>query len=183
MQDYGRMYILRSYKKLFWFGLAVIAPLIFFGCQNTGETSDILRLHIRANSNSRQDQAVKLAVRGAVLEYISRELTGIQTVETAKGELRLRLNTIEEIADGVLKREGFSYRSSASVAHTFFPRRVYQNFTLRSGYYDALVISLGQGGGGNWWCVIYPPLCYFETGGESEFFYRSWLAELFQGCG
>ena len=162
----------------------LIFPLIFSACADytTDTAPEILRLHIRANGNGTKDQAVKLLCRDAVTAYLEAELANVTDAETAKKEVKSRLKKLEELCNAVLKREGLSYKSSATVSNQYFPAKTYGNITLPSGYYDAVVITLGEGKGENWWCVVYPPLCYLEAKSEGGdgFKYKSKIAELFE---
>ena len=170
-----------------WSLIAVIfiLPILLCGCwdigNDTGKKIDaqqpLLRLHIRANSNEPGDQAVKLEVRDAVCAYFTDELSGVLDFETAKKEVAKRIAWIQRICDGILRDNGFSYQSTANLCNEYFPTRVYGNLTVECGYYDAVVIALGNGTGDNWWCVVYPPLCYLEAESDSDFMYKSIIAE------
>jgi len=81
---------------------------------------------------------------------------------------------LEAIADGILSNNGFSYKCEIVVRNEKFPTRVYDGVTLKSGYYDALIVNLGKAEGDNWWCVVYPPLCF----GNAKPVYRSKIAEI-----
>jgi len=167
--------------------LAIFVVIILSGCfaQNSRENpyEGIIRLHIRANSNSADDLNLKLEVRNAVLDFLDGELDGIVDVSVAKGRISSRLRAVEGVASGVLLRARVGYRATASFTVTHFPRVEYQNGTLASGYYYALVVMLGEAGGNNWWCVIYPPLCFVVSGmqdGEG-FRYRSFIWDRITG--
>lgn len=149
---------------------------IFFACtDNNIYDGDLLRLHIRANSNSDTDQAVKLKVRDVVNEYISSNVDKT-SFEEAYREISNSLDALSAAATEVLKNEGFCYTAKARLDNEYFPTRKYDDVTVPDGYYDALIIELGTGTGDNWWCVIYPPLCYGE-----DFEYKSIFKELFGG--
>lgn len=147
------------------------------GNNNQGE-SQLLRLHIRAQSNSAADQAVKLKVRDSVVLYLESELKDVRDFETAKKEIDKRKGQIKQLADKVLNENGFTYRSTVTLSNEFFPTRMYEDLVVESGYYDALIILLGEGNGDNWWCVIYPPLCYVEAEFGGDFRYKSKIKEL-----
>lgn len=149
-------------------------PSIFLACiDNNTYDGELLRLHIRANSNSSIDQAVKLKVRDAVNEFIENNIHK-STFDEAYNDIGANLGVISSIATKVLLKSGFSYGARARLANEYFPSRMYKDVTVPEGYYDALIIELGDGKGDNWWCVVYPPLCYGE-----DFKYKSFFAELF----
>lgn len=154
--------------------MIVCLPIIILSCKdNNTYSGELLRLHIRANSNSDEDQAVKLKVRDGVNQYLSENITAT-SFEAAYAEIGLRLKKISAIADGVLKANGFYYGAKAELDNEYFPTRVYGDVEVPAGNYDALIIKLGAASGDNWWCVVYPPLCYGE-----KFEYKSIFAELF----
>lgn len=115
---------------------------------------DLIRLHVVAASDSPGDQAVKLAVRDAVLSLAGEALDGASGPEEAEELLRRRLpelaRTASEISGG---------QARASLGQEYYPTREYETFSLPAGRYTSLRITLGEGGGRNWWCVVYPPLC------------------------
>ena len=153
--------------------LAVIGTVLLV--KNMGNTAqadtDYLRIHVRANSNSQTDQSVKYIVKDEVVKFITPYAAQCVDKEKAIEIISGILPEIEEVCDRVLKENGFSYTSKASVRAEEFPTRVYGDLTLESGLYDALIIELGTGTGDNWWCVIYPPLCF--TSGTADVRYRS----------
>lgn len=149
-------------------------PSIFCGCiGNNRYDGELLRLHIRANSDDAVDQKVKLKVRDSVNAYIKANVDKT-TFDEAYADIGARLSDIEAVANATLIAEGFAYGVHARLANEYFPTREYGEYVVPEGYYDALIIELGAGAGANWWCVIYPPLCYGEN-----FAYRSFFAELF----
>lgn len=143
----------------------------------TQTQTEYVRIHIRANSNSQVDQAVKYAVKDAVVEYLTPFIAECDTKSKAENLLKDRLNQIERVANSVLSENGFDYTSKASVKNEKFPTRIYQGVQLDGGFYDALIIELGSGKGDNWWCVVYPPLCFTaETG--IGYVYRSKILDV-----
>lgn len=151
-------------------------PSIFCACiGNNIYDGELLRLHIRANSNSTADQEVKLKVRDAVNAYIERNVKK-STFREAYADIGARLSEINDVAARELSRYGFTYGASTKLCNEYFPTRRYGDTVVRDGFYDALIIELGDGAGDNWWCVVYPPLCYGE---EERFEYKSFFAELF----
>lgn len=138
--------------------------------------TDYLRIHVRANSNEQIDQSVKYAVKDEVVKFITPYVAECVTKQAAIEKMSQILPEIEEVCDATLKAKGFSYTSRAQIRAEEFPTRVYGDLTLESGVYDALIIELGSGTGDNWWCVIYPPLCF--TSATTEVEYRSAIYEI-----
>lgn len=158
--------------------LGVVFAIVGLNPPSSQANSDYLRVHIRANSNSSEDQTVKYMVRDAVVEALIPVLSEIETKEEAKQVLTQNLAYIEKVADEVLKSEGFSYTSKAYISNEYFPTRTYEELTLDSGYYDALILALGSGNGNNWWCVVYPAFCFTNTKNSANYVYISKIWEI-----
>lgn len=146
------------------------------GAQNDSDRAAYLRVHIRANSNAQCDQAVKYQVRDKVVEFLTPTVADCATKEAAMEKIGSKLGEIARVADGVLRANGYTYGAKASIRKEEFPTRVYEGATLEAGVYDALILELGTGKGDNWWCVVYPPLCF--TGGNGNVVYKSKIAEI-----
>lgn len=157
--------------------IATAVYLTFSEAPAQAET-EYLRIHVRANSNSQVDQSVKYKVKDAVVEFITPYAAQCTDKQTAIGIINGLLGDIEEVCDGVLGENGFSYTSKAEVRSEKFPTRVYGELTLEEGVYDALIIELGSGTGDNWWCVIYPPLCFTSATADVE--YRSLIYDIIE---
>ncbi len=157
--------------------LAAIAGVAFLG-MGTGETqnAEYLRVHIRANSNSETDQAVKYKVRDAIVEFLTPTVAACETKKEAMKAIGSELSAISGVADKVLRENGFFYGAKAGLRQEEFPTRVYEGATLEAGVYDALIVELGSGDGDNWWCVVYPPLCF--TAGNGNIVYKSKISEI-----
>lgn len=138
--------------------------------------NEYLRIHVRANSNDETDQAVKYKVKDEVVKFITPYAAQCSDKERAMEIISSLLDKIEDVCDKVLRQNGFSYKSKASVRSEQFPTRVYGGLTLEAGLYDALIIELGSGTGDNWWCVIYPPLCF--TSAATDLNYRSAIYDI-----
>ena len=142
-------------------------------------SANCIRIHIRANSNSEEDQAVKLKVRDAVTTYLSAKLDGCKTKRQAYIVLDKNKQELVEIANSTLKQHGFEYKTSIRLNHEHFPERVYDGYDFPEGDYDALILELGSGKGDNWWCVAFPPLCFVPSGNSGEkIVYKSWIKEM-----
>ena len=156
---------------------AIAATVILAaGAQNAQAENDYLRIHVRANSNEQIDQSVKYTVKDEVVKFITPYAARCTDNQTAMEVIGGILPEIEKVCDRVLKQNGFNYTSRASVRAENFTTRVYGDLTLESGIYDALIIELGTGTGDNWWCVIYPPLCF--TSGTADVQYRSVIMDI-----
>lgn len=120
----------------------------------------VLRLHVVANSDSPEDQAVKLRVRDAVLARAEGLLAGVSDRAGAEAVLALHLEELAEAGQAVLVREGRTEGVTAALEDVWFPTRIYEEgFALPAGNYRALRVIIGAGQGRNWWCVVFPPLC------------------------
>lgn len=119
----------------------------------------VVRLHILANSDSDEDQALKLQVRDRVLDRAAEILTESADRAAAERALRAALPELESLAADEIARRGYDYPVTAELADTAFPTREYDGFALPAGRYLALRLVIGAGEGHNWWCVVFPPLC------------------------
>ena len=139
---------------------------------------NVVRIHIRANSNNEIDQAVKLKVRDEITLYLGDVLQNCKDKNEALSKIKQSMPKLEEIANTTLERNNFDYSSSVSVDKSYFPEKEYDGYIFPEGTYDALIIELGTGEGDNWWCVAFPPLCFVPDGGEGEIVYKSWVKEI-----
>lgn len=121
--------------------------------------SETLRLHIIANSDSEEDQALKIKVRDAVLEATGELFAEVSGKTEAVAAAEYSSDDIKAIAEEVIAAEGFDYNVQVEVIEMWFETRSYDGFTLPAGDYDAVRIIIGAGEGKNWWCVMYPALC------------------------
>lgn len=122
--------------------------------------SKILRFHVLANSDSVEDQAVKEEVRDAVGTYLQPLLEDAEDLEETKKIIGSNIRAIEEISKETLKANGFDYEVTARITRTDFPEKSYGSYTFPEGEYEALQIVIGEGEGQNWWCVLYPNMCF-----------------------
>lgn len=122
-------------------------------------TGSVLRLHVLANSDSEADQELKLKVRDCILAQANEILQDGCSLEQAQLDLSNNLPRLAAAGAEVVAREGYDYSVTAELRQTWFPTKEYENFALPAGQYQALRIVIGDGGGQNWWCVVFPPLC------------------------
>lgn len=140
------------------FSLAFGAFEVF--AEDCGEVrGEVLRLHIPANSDSEEDQAVKLELRDFLLAEYGNELSACADLSAAEERARGLLSEIERRCTEFLHERGFNYGAKAKLVNMYFTTREYDRLILPAGEYTALRITLGSGEGHNWWCVIFPQLC------------------------
>ena len=141
-------------------GLAIsmLAGIYLNGAQ-AALKAKVVRLHVIANSDSEEDQALKLKVRDRILELAGRLYDPQDDLETAEAKLEAHLPELAEAGRAVVEEEGYEYPVTASLEDAWFPTKQYTDFSLPSGEYRALRIVIGSGEGKNWWCVVFPPLC------------------------
>jgi len=137
---------------------------------------EYLRIHIRANSNATIDQDIKYIIKDEIVNFLTPVISSCNTKQDFEKKLSENLRNIECIANNILAQNNFDYKSSAKINNEYFPVRSYDDLTLENGYYDALIVNLGSGEGDNWWCVVYPPLCFLNT--NADYCYKSRIAEV-----
>lgn len=139
--------------------LSILLSLSQFSVQCQTIRDDVLRLHIIANSDSTEDQQLKLKVRDAILAKTGEVFANADTKDEAIANASQNLAEIEQIAAQVIRENGYDYDVKAQVVNMYFTTRQYDNYTLPAGYYDAVRITIGKAEGKNWWCVMFPQLC------------------------
>lgn len=132
-------------------------------------SSELVRLHVVANSDDETDQAAKLRVRDAVLAALAPELSDIKDPAEAEAVIKKALPQLQIAARESLQKSGKFYPASAELRYERFPTRQYSGFSLPAGNYVALRVTLGEGQGHNWWCVVFPPLCTAAATDETAF--------------
>ena len=152
---------LRRWELALLLGMAAAA---LWGVRLDGEQAALadkmVRLHVLANSDTQEDQALKLAVRDAVLAATDGVVPPGAELEEAEQALTQALPAIADAGARVVGEQGYSYPVTASLEHdVWFPTKEYTDFAFPAGEYTALRVTIGEGGGRNWWCVVFPPLC------------------------
>lgn len=146
---------------------------------NKNTSTDYLRLHIRANSNSVEDQNIKYKVKNEIVILLTPIVANVKTKSELEKVLKNNENLIEYKVNEILIENGFDYGCNMELNNEFFPTRAYEDVVLEADYYDALIINLGSGTGNNWWCVVYPPLCFVgEITTSENVVYKSKLMEI-----
>ena len=161
--------ILNSKFKRF---ILVSALLIIYVCISavsythavtTDIADSVFRLHVIANSNSDEDQNLKYIVRDKVIEYMSSISQNASSKEEVIKIAKANLDKIQAIAAQTIRDNGYTYSVNVEVGNFSFPSKRYGDITLPPGYYDALRIKIGEAEGQNWWCVMFPPLCFVDV--------------------
>lgn len=156
-------------KKRILFLIILFTIYILISCYfyanncSTAIKNDVFRLHIIANSDLEKDQELKLKVRDNIISYMNNICKNISSKEDAISMAQNHINDFKLIADRTISENGFNYTSSVEIGNYKFPTKYYGDITLPSGYYDALEIKLGENLGQNWWCVLYPSLCFVDV--------------------
>lgn len=133
---------------------------VFSGAQAAPDIlSSLIRLHVLANSESLEDQQVKIIVRDELLAFLAPLLQGTSTQEEATTIIKAHLGGLARVAERSLQQQGKSYTANLQFGVFNFPDKHYGTFTLPAGRYQALNVTIGSGAGRNWWCVVFPPMC------------------------
>lgn len=154
-------------RKYVWYVFAGMVMLLYVWTTVLGNdllqpsiASKILRFHVLANSDSKQDQEVKEKVRDAVGIYLQPLLEGVDNLEETKKIIEENREQIITVAKHTLNENGFDYEVNARITNLDFPEKTYGAYTFPKGKYEALQIVIGEGEGQNWWCVLYPNMCF-----------------------
>lgn len=127
-----------------------------------GISHKIIRFHVIANSDSDADQALKLKVKEAVVNYTAELLCNSKSISETEDLLSSHINDIISIANNVISENDYDYPVTAEITDTYFPTKSYGSYTFPPGTYRAFQIKIGEAKGKNWWCVLYPPLCFID---------------------
>ena len=127
-----------------------------------GIAGEVFRLHVIANSDTEKDQELKLKVKTRIVEYLKEILGEDAGLEETKEAVLTHLTEIEQEAENLIEEQGFDYPVEAVVEKTYFPEKTYGDCTFPAGEYEALKVKIGSAKGQNWWCVLYPSLCFLD---------------------
>jgi stage II sporulation protein R len=125
-------------------------------------SENVFRLHILANSNSDEDQNLKLKVRDSIIEYMKEITKDSSKKDDVIKICQSNISNLQEIAENVIKENGYDYPVTIEIGNFYFPTKNYANLSFPAGYYDALRIEIGEAAGKNWWCSLFPPLCFVD---------------------
>lgn len=162
--------------------IGIIGYFCYFSSQNNAQNnSQYLRIHIRANSNLTQDQDIKYEIKNQLVQALYPIVATSNTKQALENNIQKNKAYLTQIAQDCLHKANLNYKVTISLNSEYFPTRVYnQDVVLKSGVYDALIVELGEAKGDNWWCVIYPPLCFINVNynGSQKITYKSRIYEI-----
>ena len=142
--------------------LAIIGINNRMKATETAFAKGIIRLHVIANSDDENDQKLKLQVRDAILEKTKEKYGDLGSADNVRVNLESDIDYIKQIAEGVIRENGYDYSVNVVLGNSYFPRKSYGDITLPEGNYNALKVEIGKAEGQNWWCVLFPPLCFVD---------------------
>ena len=157
--------------------VAITLIIVFCGNMGGSANAEYFRIHIRANSNSAEDQNVKYEIKDDIVTYLIPYISQCETRQDFVDTINENLSALEQIAENVLSERGFDYGANVKFCQEEFPTRSYDGVVLESGIYDSLIVELGEAKGDNWWCVVYPPLC-FVSNNSQDILYKSRILEI-----
>ena len=161
-------------KKIFCFLLGIIAIVnlyFFVGAKQVKSDEEIvkdiseklIRFHVIANSDEEADQQLKIKVKDNIINYIFPKLKDSKSIDESRDILRNNNKQILKIAEKTIKENGYNYSVNSTLDRENFPEKKYGNITLPQGEYEAYRVIIGSGQGKNWWCVMFPPLCFVDV--------------------
>lgn len=165
-------------KKILVFMLSIIVVFfisfksfnLFHKSTSVGQkdiSNKIIRFHVLANSDSIEDQSLKLKVKDEIIKYMMPKLDKSSSIDESRKILKENDKEIKKIAENIINKNGYKYSVNTYLGQDLFPIKTYGNITLPQGKYEAYKIVIGNGQGQNWWCVMFPPLCFVDvTKGE-----------------
>ena len=175
---------MKVFYHLLWHILLFLIIFVLNGCQvsennfnenslelttlNYNEIKDkLIRFHVIANSDTEEDQNLKLKVRDRVVEALSGKLSGVTSLEEAEIELEKNIEYVNKIAKEVIEENNYTYEVNTMLSYENFPDKVYGDCVFPQGNYEAFRVIIGEGKGQNWWCVMFPSLCFVDESKNS----------------
>lgn len=141
----------------------IICAVSYVNAVSSNIESSVFRLHVIANSDSKEDQDLKYIVRDNILTYINEISKNASTKEEVIEIARNSIDTIKQIAQETVYENGYNYSVNIKIGNFAFPTKQYGDISLPAGFYDALRVEIGSASGQNWWCVMFPPLCFVDV--------------------
>lgn len=141
----------------------IICAVSYVNAVSSNIESSVFRLHVIANSDSKEDQDLKYIVRDNILTYINEISKNASTKEEVIEIAQNNIDTIKQIAQETVYENGYNYSVNIKIGNFAFPTKQYGDISLPAGFYDALRVEIGSASGQNWWCVMFPPLCFVDV--------------------
>lgn len=155
--------IKKAIVALFFFSFFIMLVFCLYSEKvNRNLSGNMIRLHIVANSNSKTDQDIKYLIRDELVNHMTQAAGELKNKEEARAYLQNHIEELEIIANKVISDSGSMYTAEVSYGKCPFPSKRYNNLILPAGYYDSVKVDIGNAEGENWWCVMFPPLCFVE---------------------
>lgn len=159
---------MKNLKRYLIVTLLLFIYILFYSISYANNTisdlsNSVFRLHVIANSNSEEDQNLKYLVRDELISYMNNLCTNVSSKEEAIFIAKEHSEDFNKIAKRVIREKGFDYDVKISIGNFAFPTKQYGDITLPSGFYDALKVEIGKSEGKNWWCVMFPTLCFVDV--------------------
>jgi stage II sporulation protein R len=159
-----------KYKKLILALTLIILAFVYIGypyIKDQKENIDglkrnIIRFHVIANSDSEDDQALKLKIRDRILNEMGEQFENSSSIDESRRMIESNMDTLKYIAEDEIKKDGKDYMAQVYLGEDDFPTKSYGGITFPAGEYEALKVVIGEGKGKNWWCVMFPPLCFVD---------------------
>ena len=126
-------------------------------------SNNVFRLHVIANSDSEEDQNLKYVVRDSLIDYMDKICANCSSKDDVIKIANIHIDDFKQIAENTIKKQGYSYYVSVEIGNFEFPTKTYGDVSFPAGYYDALRVKIGEAKGQNWWCVMFPPLCFVDV--------------------
>ena len=168
-------------KKIVIIGILITLFLIGINKVNSKEfviPNEAIRLRVVANSNSDIDQKIKYVVTDHIQGKIYELLKNTKGVEEARKIINNNIDYLSSEVEKTSDKEGYPFSYEVKYGLNFFPEKTYKGVTYEEGYYESLLVTLGEGKGNNWWCVLFPPLCLMEAEESEEVEYKFFIQEL-----
>ena len=164
MKFIKNLHLKRFFLLLFLLILFIIVSAFSYVNAISSHIADnLFRLHVIANSNEDFDQNLKYIVRDSIIEYINTLSQNLNSKEEIIASAQNNIKEIQKIAQKTIYENGYNYSANVEIGNFNFPTKKYGDISLPAGFYDALKIEIGEAKGENWWCVMFPPLCFVDT--------------------
>ena len=149
--------------SLLLFIYIIVCAISYVEAVSSDISDSVFRLHVIANSDSDEDQSLKYKVRDSLLYYMNNICANCSSKEEAINTVSVHQDEFKQVALETIKNEGYSYNINIEIGNFEFPTKHYGDISLPAGFYDALTIEIGEAKGKNWWCVMFPSLCFIDV--------------------